>query len=99
MPGGGGHGGAGSRATSTSGQPYGDGSISHLLGGSGGGGYTVDSGGAGGEVPSAWCLPVILNLSLQSTIGEAAVQADQQVELEVPFLKGKHLGTWCKFAH
>ena len=48
LPGGGGYGGAGSRATATSGQPYGDGSMSHLLGGSGGGGYTVDSGGGGG---------------------------------------------------
>ena len=47
-PGGGGYGGAGARATSTTGQPYGDGSLAHQLGGSGGGGYTVDSAGAGG---------------------------------------------------
>ena len=47
-PGGGGYGGAGSRATSTTGQPYGNGALTDLLGGSGGGGYTVDSAGGGG---------------------------------------------------
>ena len=48
VPGGGGYGGAGSHATSTTGQPYGDGSLRHLLGGSGGGGFTVDTAGGGG---------------------------------------------------
>ena len=47
-PGGGGYGGAGSGATFSSGQPYGDGSISHLLGGSGGGGFISDTSGGGG---------------------------------------------------
>ena len=48
-PGGGGYGGAGAGSTLTSGRPYGDGRISNLIGGSGGGGYLVDSsGGSGG---------------------------------------------------
>ena len=44
----GGYGGAGSGATFTSGQPYGDGMISHLIGGSGGGGYSANTAGGGG---------------------------------------------------
>ena len=48
-PGGGGYGGAGALSTINSGKPYGDGRITSLLGGSGGGGYLVDaSGGSGG---------------------------------------------------
>ena len=46
--GGGGYGGAGSGATFSSGQPYGDGMITHLIGGSGGGGFVADTTGGGG---------------------------------------------------
>ena len=47
-PGGGGYGGAGSYSTFSSGLPYGDGKITHLIGGSGGGGKIEVSGGGGG---------------------------------------------------
>jgi hypothetical protein len=47
-PGGGGYGGAGSGATFNSGKPYGDGKITNLVGGSGGGGFITDFTGGGG---------------------------------------------------
>ena len=47
-PGGAGHGGAGARSTLSSGMPYGDGQISSLIGGSGGGGYLIDAAGGSG---------------------------------------------------
>ena len=46
--GGGGYGGSGGGSTPTSGQPYGEGTIEDLLGGSGGGGLTGTTGGGGG---------------------------------------------------
>ena len=48
LAGGGGFGGAGGRASPTSGQPYGVGSWKDFVGGSGGGGYSVDHRGGGG---------------------------------------------------
>ena len=70
-PGGGGYGGAGSGATFSSGQPYGDGMITHLIGGSGGGGFVADTtgGGGGGALRLVSGQKIILNSLVSSTGG------------------------------
>ena len=69
--GGGGYGGAGSGATFSSGQPYGDGMITHLVGGSGGGGFITDTtgGGGGGALRLVSAGKIIIDDLVRSTGG------------------------------
>ena len=69
--GGGGYGGAGSAATFSSGQPYGDGMITHLIGGSGGGGFITDTtgGGGGGALRLVSAGKIIIDDLVRSTGG------------------------------